>query len=216
MNNRPDGIVLLHGIFRTHRNMAKLAQFLADNGFRTLNLSYPSTRKPIENIVEHVHEHIRPFAESLEGKLHFVVFSLGCLVTRAYIHRFRPQNLGRVVMLGPPNQGSEVADALKNWGLYRKLYGPAGQQLVTGLAETDGLFGVVDYELGVIAGNRSIDPISSYIIGKPSDGKVSVESTRVTSMRDHIVIPAVHTFFPQNRTAWRHVLHFLEEGRFGK
>jgi pimeloyl-ACP methyl ester carboxylesterase len=209
-----DGVILLHGIFRTHRNMAKLARFLEQNGYSVLNLGYPSTKLALEGIAEHIHPTVSRFASEVEGRAHFVGFSMGGLVIRAYLHRHRPGNLGRVVMLGTPNNGSEVADALRHWWLYRKIYGPAGQQLVTGLKNPDALFGKVDYELGVIAGNRSIDPVSSRIINKPSDGKVSIESTRLAGMKDHILVDAFHTFFPNTRSAWQQTLHFLKEGRF--
>jgi len=209
-----DGVVLLHGIFRSRRSMQGLARFLAAGGFETLNLAYPSRRKPIETIVAHIHPQIAQLARSIPGRLHFVGHSMGGLVIRAYLHRFRPQNLGRVVMLGTPNQGSEVADFIKDWWTYKQLFGPAGQQLVTGLKGADELLGTIDYELGIIAGNRTIDPVSSRIIGKPNDGRVSVESTKVAAMKDHIIIPASHAFLPANTQARQLVLKFLREGQF--
>lgn len=209
-----DGVILLHGIFRTHRNMAKLARFLEKSGYKVLNLGYPSTKLRIEAIAQHIHPQVSRFLAEVTGKVHFVGFSMGGLVVRAYLHRFRPGNLGRVVMLGTPNKGSEVADTLKDWRLYRKYFGPGGQQLVTNLENRDELFGKVDYELGIIAGNRTIDPISSFLIGKPNDGKVSIESTKLEGMKEHIVIGTFHTIFPNTRAAWKQTLHFLKEGRF--
>jgi pimeloyl-ACP methyl ester carboxylesterase len=209
-----EGVVLLHGIFRGRRSMQGLARFLGSEGYRTLNLGYPSRRQPIEALVAHIQPQIAAFAPSVSGKLHFVGHSMGGLLIRAYLHRFRPPNLGRVVMMGTPNQGSEVADFLKDWWTYKKLFGPAGQQLVTGLTTADTLFGAIDYELGVIAGNRSIDPISSLIIGDPNDGRVSIESTKVAGMADHIVVPVSHPFLPAKKEVHRLVLAFLRHGRF--
>ncbi|MBC2802205.1 lipase [Rhizobium ruizarguesonis] len=131
----------------------------------------------------------------------------------------------RVVNVGYPStkfsiserrNGSQIADFLKNWPLYRKVYGPAGQQLITDQAAMTELFGTVDYELGIIAGNRTIDPVSSLIIGLrvPNDGKVSVESTRLDGASAHIVIPANHTFLPVNKVMWSQTLSFLQHGRF--
>src|ERR1700758_1518490 len=111
MNN--DGVVILHGIFRTRRSMAKLTRFLEENGYKTLNLGYPSTRKSIEEIVEHIHPAVQEFSSGIRGKLHFVGYSMGGLVIRRYLYCFRPKNLGRVVMLGAPNHGSEAADFIK-------------------------------------------------------------------------------------------------------
>jgi pimeloyl-ACP methyl ester carboxylesterase len=209
-----EGVVLLHGIFRGQRSMRRLARLLGAEGYRTLNLGYPSRRQPIEAVVAHIQPQIAAFAPSVPSKLHFVGHSMAGLVIRAYLHRFRPPNLGRTVMLGTPNQGSEVADFLKDWWAYKRLFGPAGQQLVTGLTTADTLFGPIDYELGVIAGDRSIDPVSSLIIGDPNDGRVSIERTKVAGMTDHIVVPASHPFLPANKEVHRLVLEFLRHGRF--
>jgi triacylglycerol esterase/lipase EstA (alpha/beta hydrolase family) len=208
-----DSVVVLHGIFRTHRSMAGLARFLEQSGYRTLNLGYPSTKQPIEQLADTIHPRISEFAGN-GGRLHFVGYSMGGLLARAYIHKYAPSQLGRVVMIGTPNQGSEVADFIRNWGLYKKLYGPAGQQLVTDQSAFRDIFGEVRYELGVIAGLRPIDPIGSRIIGKPNDGKVSVESTKLAAMKDHTLVACSHTFFPSNKTAWRQTLAFLNDGKF--
>jgi pimeloyl-ACP methyl ester carboxylesterase len=194
--------------------MQGLARFLGAEGYRTLNLDYPSRRQPIEALVEHIQPQIVAFAPSVPGKLHFVGHSMGGLLIRAHLHRFRPQNLGRIVMLGTPNQGSEVADFLKDWWAYKKLFGPAGQQLVTGLTTADTLFGPIDYELGVIAGNRAVDPVSSLIIGDPNDGRVSIERTKIAGMTDHVVVAASHPFLPAKKEVHRLVLEFLRYGRF--
>jgi triacylglycerol esterase/lipase EstA (alpha/beta hydrolase family) len=208
-----DGVVLLHGILRGRRSMQGLARFLAANGYKTLNLGYPSTRQPIETIIRHIHPQVADFAASVPH-LNFVGHSMGGLVIRAYLHRLRPPNLGRAVLLGAPNQGSEVADLFKNRWAYKKVFGPAGQQLVTALETADELLGRIDYDLGVIAGSRSVDPICSRIIGIPNDGRVSIESTKAAGMKDHVVIPASHPFLPISRQARRLILTFLRHGRF--
>lgn len=210
----PEGVVILHGIFRTSRSMHGLAEFLKKHNYLVLNVSYPSTRLPIEEIVECIHPQIDTFARQVQGRMYFIGYSMGGLVIRAYLCKYMPDNMGRVVMIGTPNHGSEVADVLQRRWLYRTCYGPAGQQLITALPEAERLFGDVAYELGVIAGNRSLDPISSFIIGQPNDGKVSIRSTCLEGMKDHIVIPATHTFFPSNHTAWRLALNFMQNGEF--
>jgi hypothetical protein len=70
--------------------------------------------------------------------------------------------------------------------------------------------------LGVIAGNRTWDPISSAMIQGPNDGKVSVESTKVPGLTDHIVISTSHTFIIYSREAWNQTLHFLKFGQFDR
>lgn len=209
-----DSVVILHGIFRTHRSMEGLARYLHRNGFRVHNLGYPSTKYPIEGLADLLRPKVATIEGETPGSVHFVGFSMGGLVIRSYLSRYRPRNLGRVVMIGTPNNGSEVADFVKEMRWYRWLYGAAGQQLVTERSALAAHFGPIDYPLGVIAGNRSIDPVSSWIIGKPNDGKVSIESTKIDGMTDHIVIPSSHTFFPSNRLTWSRTLTFLREGHF--
>ncbi|MBB4234986.1 pimeloyl-ACP methyl ester carboxylesterase [Rhizobium esperanzae] len=197
--------------------MQKLANFLSGNGYRVVNVGYPSTRFSIGDLVGIVRPEIDGAVKAAgEGRVHFVGYSMGGLIIRAFLRNDRPANLGRVIMVGTPNNGSQVADFLKDWPLYRTFYGPAGQQLITDQTAMTELFGTVDYELGIIAGNRTIDPVSSLIIGRrvPNDGKVSVESTRLDGAAAHIVIPANHTFLPVNRTMWSQALSFLKDGRF--
>lgn len=195
--------------------MRGLAHMLEREGYRTLNLDYRSNRAPLETLAEEIHPAIAAFAASFSGAVHFVGYSMGGLLIRAYITRHRPANLGRVVMLGSPNQGSEVADFVQNWRLYRRIYGPAGQQLVTRQQSFAALFGVVDYPLGILAGTSGwLDPLGSALIRAPNDGKVSVASTKLPGMRDHRTLRVTHTFFPHARNAWREVLHFLKMGRF--
>jgi len=212
-----DTVILFHGIARTKKSMEKLAAFLSGKGYRVANVGYPSTRFSIGDLVDIVRPQIDAAVnEAGDGRVHFIGYSMGGLLIRAFLRNHRPPKLGRVVMVGTPNNGSQIADFLKTWPLYRRFYGPAGQQLITDQTAMTKLFGTVDYELGIIAGNRTIDPVSSLIIGLriPNDGKVSVESTRLDGAAAHIVIPANHTFLPVNKIMWRQALSFLQDGRF--
>lgn len=208
-------VVLLHGIARSASHMKDLEEFLEDKGYTVYNLDYPSTNHTLEQLTSIVAADIADKI-SADKPVHFIGYSMGGIVTRAVLNKFRPDNLGRVVQLASPNKGSEVADFLKDNWLYEKVYGPAGKQLVTDGAGIDELLGKVDYELGVVAGTFSIDPVSSSLIPGDDDGKVSVESTKVEGMRDHVLVYASHTFFPQNENVHRHALEFLRNGVFTK
>jgi pimeloyl-ACP methyl ester carboxylesterase len=186
------------------------------SGFATLNLGYYSRRKSMEALAEDVHPEIARFVDSLAGSTHFVGHSMGGLLTRVYLAKHRPSRLGRVVMLGTPNGGSEIADRLKNFAAYRAYFGPAGQQLTTERdSATQAILPSVDYPVGVIAGNRSIDPISSTLfLPSPNDGRVSVENTKLAGMTDHIIVSAAHTWLARNQSAIDQTIAFLKEGRF--
>jgi hypothetical protein len=211
-----DGVVLLHGISRTSRSFHRMQAAIEENRFATLNLGYASRRKPLQALAEDIHPAIARFAEDIEGSIHFVGHSMGGLLIRAYLARHRPRRLGRVVMLGAPNGGSEIADRLKGFTAYRAWFGPAGLQLITKRdKDLDAILPPIDYPVGIIAGNRSVDPISStLLLPKPNDGRVSVENTRLDGMVDHIVIGASHPWLVRNAVAIEQSIAFLRDGRF--
>jgi len=211
----PDGVVLLHGISRTSRSLRKMQTAIEASGLATLNVGYASRRKTLQALAEDIRPAIERFADSTEGSIHFVGHSMGGLLARVYLGRYRPKRLGRVVMLGTPNGGSEIADRLKHIGAYRAWFGPAGQQLITTRDATlDAILPPVDYSVGVIAGDRSIYPISSVFLPKPHDGRVSVENTRLDGMVDHVVIGVSHPSLARSRLAIDQTIAFLRHGRF--
>lgn len=207
-------VVVLHGIARNSDSMETLVEFLVEQSYEVLNIDYPSTDHAMRVLVDIVQHKINASQQDPAQKIHFVGYSMGSLIVRGILLKYRPHNLGRVVMIGPPNNGSEVADFFKNFFLYKQIYGPAGQELGTDQGDYSELFGTVDYELGIIAGDRSIDPISSTIIPGADDGKVSVARTRLTGMKDHIVIHTTHTFMMNNKTVLQQMINFLQTGLF--
>ena len=210
-----DGVVLLHGISRTALSFRRMQLALERAGFATLNLDYASRRKALEGLAEDIDPAIQRFADRIDGSVHFVCHSMGGLLARVYIDRHRPKHLGRVVMLGTPNSGSEIAERLKNFGVYRAFFGPAGQQLGTRRdAAIDALFPPVDYPVGIIAGNRSIYPIASRFLPRPHDGRVSIANTKLEGMADHVVVAASHPWLVRNSVAIAQTIAFLREGKF--
>lgn len=210
-----DGVVLLHGIARTSRSMLRMERALRDAGYATSNPDYRSRRRPLEELVEELHPAVAAFAAATPGRVHFVTHSMGGLLARGYICRHRPERLGRVVMLGPPNAGSEIADLLGGTYPYRLYFGPAGAQLGTAqdTALCD-LLGAIDYPVGVIAGDRALDPVGYLLLPGPNDGRVSVARTRIDGIADHITLHVTHTMMMRNPAVIRQTLAFLERGRF--
>jgi len=206
-NHEGEYVVLLHGIKRTGSSMVKMHNRLVEANFVPINITYPSTKHNIDELADFIHNKIKTLDKN--KKINFVTHSMGGLVAHQYIYKYKPENIGRVVMLSPPLQGSEVADNLKNLWLYKKSFGPAGQEL-----GTDRIPPPVNFELGIITGDRSIAPVSSIMIDGKDDGKVSVENSKIDGMKDHITIHATHTFIMKNNTAIKQVLNFLINGRF--
>lgn len=209
-----ESVILLHGILRTRRNMEPLAKALRGEGYEVLNVDYPSRRYDLAGLVEVIHGQSREFITAAPV-VHFVGFSMGGLLARALIHRHRPANLGRVVLLATPNQGSEWADVLQKFRLYRWLFGPAGQQLTTTAPLSD-LLGPIDYPCGVIAGHAALNfnPLGHLLLTGPHDGTVTVARTRADNLTAHTTLKSCHTLFPGNKEAQRQTISFLKTGEF--
>ena len=217
-----DTVVLLHGLGRGPASMWPLAQSLRREGYRVVSVSYPSRRASIPELAEQalgpVFENAAgPGTSSGSGRVHVVTHSLGGILVRRYLHDHGvPPSLGRVVMLAPPNQGSEIVDTLAGWGLYARINGPAGVDLGTAPAQAPAALGPLpsEVEAGVIAGDFSWNPLFSALIPGADDGKVAVARTHVVGETDHVVLPYSHTWLMNRAETRRQVAAFLRTGRF--
>jgi len=215
MDTENQFIILLHGIGRDARMTATLEKHFLSLGYGVYNDSYLSTHYPIEELAERVYRRIEAVCPYDTHTIHFVAHSMGGLLVRMIISQYRPLKLGRVVMIAPPNHGSEVVDFMRRFSFYRKRFGPAGLQIGTDEHSIVYRLPPVDYELGIIAGNRSVDPFFSwFILPGPDDGKVTVASTKLTGMKDHIIIAASHPYLPHKPETLHQTQYFLEHGRF--
>jgi triacylglycerol lipase len=211
-------VVLLHGLGRTALSMRPLARALAAGGYRVRNLGYPSRRASVAALARRVAGGLEPLAPG--EPLHFVTHSLGGIVLRVMVAEglLPLARVRRAVMLAPPSLGSELPDALGRHRLvgpvYRVTMGPAGGELGCGPDAVPARLPPVPFELGVIAGSRSLNPLLGRLIAGPSDGKVSVARARAPGMRDFLVVPHTHTFVMRSPEVARQVLHFLAHGRF--
>lgn len=208
-----DCVVLLHGLARSDKSFSKIEQKLNEEGYFVINNSYPSTKHDIETLANDIIP--RSVASCPDSsQVHFVSHSLGGILIRQYLSENSLTNLGRVVMLAPPNKGSEITDEMKDNVLYKTVNGPAGLQLGTDSSSVPNQLGPANFELGIIAGTKTVNPILSQMLPNPDDGKVSVESTKLDGMADHIEVPYSHTFIMNKEDVIEQVIHFLKNGSF--
>jgi triacylglycerol lipase len=196
-----DCVVLLHGLGRTRLSLRRIERRLRQSGYRVINQGYPSRRHPVEWLAGHaIGRALAACATPGARRIHFVTHSLGGILVRQYLQDQRIDALGRIVMLCPPNQGSEIAQTLKDNFLYRFATGPAGQQLGTDPDSVPRRLGPIPGEIGIITGVK--------------DRKVPVEHARLAGMQDFLVVPNGHTFLMNDARVIGQVLHFLATGRF--
>ena len=208
-------VIVLHGLAKSHASMMKLSKALDQSGYYTINVDYPSTTLSIEQLAD------TTISEALakcpdNAKIHFVTHSMGGILVRQYLSKNTINNLGRVVMLGPPNKGSQVVDTFLKVSDFEWLIGPAGSQLSTGEHSLPNSLGPANFEVGIIAGTRSLNPILSTMLPDKDDGKVAVENTKLEGMMDHLSLPVTHPFMMKNQGVIEQVQYFLRNGAFDK
>jgi pimeloyl-ACP methyl ester carboxylesterase len=200
-------VVVLHGLGRGAGATWPLVRYFRRRGFAAIAPAYPSRAMPLDGIVERLRTQIA----ALDGPIHFVTHSYGGIVTHRLLSTKPPANLGRVVMLAPPHGGSEWADLLVRLKLDRLVTRAASPELTTWRTPPP----AATYPLGVIAGTRAIDPVfPRLLVARPNDGKVSLASTRIEGMTDHLTLPVTHTLMVWNQQVMRQAAAFLETGRF--
>ena len=211
----PDGatpVVVVHGLGRTTASMAILASRLEEAGFRVVRFGYPSRTEPLEALVDRLRDAVERWDDP--GRVHFVTHSMGGVLVRSYLSERPGPHAGRVVMLSPPNQGSEIVDAFADSPVLGSFLGPAGSRLGTTPDGIASQLGPIRFSLGIITGNRSLSPIGSWLIPGPDDGKVGVDRANVEGSSAFLVLPATHTFIMNRRDVADEVVHFLQHGRF--
>ena len=211
-NTANECVILLHGLARSAHSMDKMAQRLTEHGYKVLNIDYPSRALPIEQLAE------QTISDALKQchdmAVNFVTHSMGGILVRQFLSKHSIKNLNKVVMLGPPNKGTEIVDKLSHLPGFSFVNGAAGMQLGTSELSVPNQLGKANFDVGIIAGTQSINLLLSSLIPDTDDGKVSVESTKIEGMNDHIEMPTTHVFMMRNEAVIAQVICYLEQGKF--
>jgi len=207
-------VIFVHGIIRSSKSFNKMKSQLEAEGYSVYGFDYPSTRVEISKGAESLHSVI----ESLDGveEISFVVHSMGGLVVRSYLDKHRDKRIKRMVMLGVPNLGAKMADQVKELSLFKTIFGPAGQQLVS---DPDGLIAKLptpDFEFAVIAGSRGTEDGYNPLVPGDDDGTVSVTSTRLPGASDFAKVNVLHSFMVDDKQVIEQSVRFIKTGALRK
>jgi pimeloyl-ACP methyl ester carboxylesterase len=204
-------VVLLHGLGRSEAAMWLLASRIEAAGFDVVRIGYHSLGDPPERILAAVSRQIDACCKASLKPVHFVGYSLGGLIIRAYLAENKLRTLGRVVLIATPNAGTPLVDAYRDsW--WMDLAGPTAKSLGTGPDSFPNSLPAPDYPVGVIAGVREA-PFVDVIPGE-DDGLVPLESTKVVGMVDFVIVESNHMLMRYSQEVARQTIAFLRTGEF--
>ncbi len=208
-------VVLLHGLGRGAGAMSEIEDKLQQQGYGVWNDGYPSMQEDVATLAEtYVSRALDYCQDSGAEQIHFVTHSLGGILVRQYLQTHEVVGLGKIVMLAPPNHGSEVSDYLKQYAWFEAVIGPVGPVLSTAPDSVPNTLQPIPGVIGIIAGTASLDPWFAWMFDGPNDGKVSVASARLDEMADFLVVDHSHTFIMGADDVIEQIEYFLLHGRF--
>ncbi len=196
-------VILLHGLSRSMASMRRLEKRVEEGGFKPVLIDYPSGKTTVERLAEGIFS-----ALPIKGKLHFVGHSLGGILSVRVTKMLPVERRGRIVQLGAPNFGSEIAARASVFG---KLIGPALGELVPHSGED-----TIGLDIGAIAGTAAISAYG-FITGieGENDGKVCVISAWGNAPAGkRIALPVAHSIMMQDRRVIAATVKFLKTGTF--
>ena len=203
-----EAVILLHGLGRTKNSMNKIEKYFSEE-YDVYNIGYNSLKYPIEVLVEKYLLDIVKELNEKEQKINFVTHSMGGILVRYLFKIYEIKNPGRVVMLAPPNKGSELANK------FYKIHGPACAQIMRSRNSFVNRLGDINFECGIIAGGRNYYFfLDKYFNGKRNDGIVAVDSTKVAGQKSFIELNKGHTMIMYSEEVIKKIEHFIKNGKF--
>ena len=215
LSNDQDHIILLHGMYRNADAMLPVERFFLAQGYQVTSLSYPSTKHSIETLVrDYLHPAVQTAQKKGTKKIHFVTHPMGGILVRYYLKNYPLEALGKVVMIAPPNQGTELAELFADSTWIDTNTGPAKQQLSAQQDSWVNQLGPVNFAVGIIAGNYNSNILTAWLLPGEDDGVVSVESTKVKNMKDFMIVPVKHFRLRGNQSVLQQAAYFLKYASF--
>ncbi len=208
-----ENVVLVHGILRGSSSMNKIKIEFIRQGFSVTGFDYTKKDGSIEEISDSLHKKIKKFPK---GKIHFVTHSMGAVIVRSYISKYKPRNIGRVVMIAPPNNGSVYAAVLLHLPFFEKIFGRSGMDIAEGENCIVNSLPVPEFEFGVIAGGTGYEIGLNPFLKGDNDGTVLLKETIIEGMADFMQIKGQHSFLLFNNEVISESINFIKNGKFQK
>ncbi|MCG8671408.1 MAG: hypothetical protein MI867_18535 [Pseudomonadales bacterium] len=205
-------VILLHGLGRSDMAMWLLEHRLENAGYKVFSIDYDSIQQTPNQVLGSVFSDIEKCCKEAEATIHFVGHSLGGLIIRAYLGQHDVKNLGKVVLIGSPSNGTPVVDKYRDsWWMQF-----AGEMTLALGTDDNGFAKSLpkpDYSLGVIAGTVERSSNDEIIPGA-DDGLVPVESTKIEGMSDFILLPISHSAMRYDADVAAQTITYLRNGSF--
>jgi len=215
-------VVLLHGSCGSNKNMECIADSMRILGYHIYSMEFNSSLNNSTDAAKTLSPRVK-YISSRHKKIHFIAHSMGGLIVRKILSEINLKNVDKVIQIATPNHGSELATFFKGNWLYKKIYGKAWGDFIIGGKFLKSLnephvsaVGATNYELGSIAGNSSHFLLNFFFKSKDNDRRVSVSSTKLEGMKDHIIINANHRNIIKSKETILQIKSFLLDGKFDR
>ncbi len=205
-------VICLHGIGRSSKSMYPIIQSLSSEPVTAVPFDYPGNRSSLADCAGFLLQVVDSL--SAAKQISFVVHSMGGLVVRRYLQDHSDSRHLRMVMLGTPNLGADLAAMLKNFVLFKALYGPAGQELAAGADSVATSLPVPGFPFGIIAGGRGDERGFNPLLKGDDDGTVTVACTRLPGAADFLRVNRLHSLLMSDSQVHAAIRCFLKNGRF--